>query len=88
MLDAKTGERVQFLFALRARGVSTDHINRTVVPALCVKAGVPASDVRGKITNHRARSTIASRLYHAKEPMALFELQAWLGHRSPSSAQF
>lgn len=40
------------------------------------KAGLPAADVRGTITSHRARSTIASRLYNAKEPMTLFELQA------------
>ena len=55
---------------------------------LCLKAGVPAADVRGNITSHRARSTIASQLYNAKEPMTLFELQAWLGHRSPQSTQF
>jgi Phage integrase family len=54
---------------------------------LCRKAGVPASDVRGKITSHRARSTIASQLYNAKEPMTLFELQAWLGHASPETTQ-
>lgn len=29
---------------------------------LCRKAGVPAADVRGHITSHRARSTIASLL--------------------------
>lgn len=34
-----------------------------------------------------ARSTIASQLYNAKEPMTLFELQAWLGHRSPEATQ-
>ena len=51
---------------------------------LCRKAGVPAADVRGNITSHRARSTIASQLYNAKEPMTLFELQAWLGHRIPA----
>jgi hypothetical protein len=44
--------------------------------------------LRGAITSHRARSTIASQLYNAKEPMTLFELQAWLGHRSPQSTQF
>lgn len=55
---------------------------------LCRKAGVPAVDVRGSITSHRARSTIASQLYNAKEPMTLFELQAWLGHRSPQSTQY
>jgi hypothetical protein len=48
---------------------------------------VPTADVRGNITSHRARSTIASQLYNAKEPMTLFELQAWLGHSSPASTQ-
>ncbi len=51
------------------------------------KAGVPTADVRGNITSHRARSTIASQLYNAKEPMTLFELQAWLGHRTPNTTQ-
>jgi hypothetical protein len=54
---------------------------------LCRKAGVSQSDVRGRITSHRARATIASQLYNAKEPMTLFELQAWLGHRSPETTQ-
>ena len=76
------------LFAVRARRVSTSYINNTIIPMLCRKAGVPAADVRGSITSHRARSTIASQLYNAKEPMTLFELQAWLGHRSPQSTQY
>jgi hypothetical protein len=54
---------------------------------LCRKAGVPAADARGSITSHRARSTIAGQLYNAKEPLTLFELQAWLGHRSPECTQ-
>lgn len=37
---------------------------------------------------HRARATIASQLYNAKEPMTLFELPAWLGHRSPETTQY
>jgi integrase len=86
--DRRTGERADLLFAFRARRVSTPYINNTVIPMLCRKAGVPAADVRGAITSHRARSTIASQLYNAKEPMTLFELQAWLGHRSPQSTQF
>jgi integrase len=86
--DRRTGERVDLLFAVRARKVSTSYINNTVIPMLCRKAGVPAADVRGNITSHRARSTIASQLYNAKEPMTLFELQAWLGHRSPQSTQY
>jgi hypothetical protein len=48
---------------------------------------VPRADARGRITSHRARSTIASQLCNAKEPMTLFELQGWLGHRSPQSTQ-
>jgi integrase len=86
--DRRTGELVDLLFAFRARKVSVSYINNTVIPMLCRKAGVPAADVRGNITSHRARSTIASQLYNAKEPMTLFELQAWLGHRSPQSTQF
>jgi Phage integrase family len=86
-IDRKTGERVDLLFAVRAQPVARTYINQTIIPALCAKAGVPAADVRGKITSHRARSTIASQLYNAKEPMTLFELQAWLGHRTPNTTQ-
>ncbi|MGH9190695.1 MAG: tyrosine-type recombinase/integrase, partial [Acidimicrobiales bacterium] len=86
-LDRKTAEHVDVLFAVRAQPVARSYLNRTVIPALCAKAGLPPTDVRGKITSHRARSTIASQLYNAKEPMTLFELQAWLGHASPASTQ-
>lgn len=87
MLDRKTGEKVHFLFTVRAGRISKNYINDTIIPALCRKAGIPATDVRGPITSHRARSTIATQLYNAKEPMTLFELQEWLGHRSPESTQ-
>ena len=86
-LDRKTAERVDMLFSVRAQPVAKDYINHTIIPALCGKAGVPTADVRGNITSHRARSTIASQLYNAKEPMTLFELQAWLGHRTPNTTQ-
>ena len=42
---------------------------------------------RGKITSHGARSTIASQLYNAKEPMTLSELQAWLGPSHTNATQ-
>jgi integrase len=87
MLDRKTGEQVDFLFAHRAKRLANTYINTAVIPSLCRKAGVPTADVRGNITSHRARSTIASQLYNAKEPMTLFELQAWLGHRSPEATR-
>jgi integrase len=86
-LDPRTGERVALLYCLRARRVAREYLNHALIPALCRKAGVPREDARGRITSHRARSTIASQLYNAKEPMTLFELQAWLGHRSPQSTQ-
>ena len=86
-LDHKTNEHVDLLFSVRAHPVAKNYINRTLIPSLCTKAGVPTADVRGNITSHRARSTIASQLYNAKEPMTLFELQAWLGHRNPNSTQ-
>jgi integrase len=86
-LDRKTSEHANILFAVRGHPVAKNYINRTIIPALCSKAGVPRTDVRGNITSHRARSTIASQLYNAKEPMTLFELQAWLGHRTPTTTQ-
>ncbi|MGH2873237.1 MAG: tyrosine-type recombinase/integrase [Solirubrobacteraceae bacterium] len=85
--DQKTGELVNVLFCFRGETVSPKYINRVLVPLLCRKAGVPREDVRGAITGHRARATIATQLYNAKDPMSLFELQAWLGHSSPSSTQ-
>jgi integrase len=86
-LDRKTSENVDLLFSIRAHPVGKTYINRTIIPALCAKAGVPTADVRGNITSHRARSTIASQFYNAKEPMTLFELQAWLGHQNPATTQ-
>jgi integrase len=88
LLDRRTGESVPFLFCYRARRVAKAYLNQGLIPALCRKAGVPLDDARGRITSHRARATIASQLYNAKEPMTLFELQAWLGHRSPETTQY
>jgi integrase len=87
MIDRKTGERVAMLFSFRGRSLHTGYFNKTLIPLLSRKAGLPLEDARGRITSHRARATIASQLYNAKEPMTLFELQAWLGHRSPETTQ-
>ncbi len=87
MLEAKTGELVHFLFVYRTHRVSNRYLNHTLIPALCKKAGVPRQDARGAITSHRARATIASQLYNAREPLSLFELQQWMGHRNPESTQ-
>jgi integrase len=87
LIDAKTGEQVQFLFCYRAKRLSKTYLNHTLIPTLCGRAGIPRADARGSISSHRARSTIASQLFNAREPMTLFELQAWLGHGSPATTQ-
>lgn len=87
MPDHKTGERVHYLFVYRARRMGKQYINQVLIPILCKKAGIPLEEARGKITSHRARSTIATQLFNAKDPMSLFELQAWLGHSSPHATQ-
>lgn len=86
-LDPKTAERVPPLFSHQGQRVGPTYINAVLIPLLCRKAGVPPEDARGRITSHRARATIATQLYNAKEPMSLAELQEWLGHRSPESTR-
>ena len=86
-LDAKTSEMVHYLFSYRGQQIGTTYLNETIIPLLCRKAGVPEHDARGRITSHRARSTLATQLYNAKDGMSLFELMEWLGHRSPSATQ-
>jgi hypothetical protein len=87
LLDRKTGEMVDFLFLYRLTVLGKSYLNNVMIPTLCRKAGVPTADVRGNITSHRGRSTIASQLFNAKEPMTLFELQEWLGHSTPAATQ-
>ena len=86
-IDPKTAEVVQVLFAYRGARLGENYLNDRLIPLLCRKAGIPAHDARGDITSHRARSTIASQLFNAREPMSLFELQTWLGHRWATSTQ-
>lgn len=86
-MDKKTGEVVHFLFSFRGKAIGRSYINQAIIPLLCRKAGVKREDARGAITSHRARATIASQLFNAKEPLSLFELQEWLGHREISSTQ-
>ena len=85
--DLKTGESGHFLFMHRGKCVSPGYINKSLIPLLCKKAGLPEHDARGRITSHRARATIASQLYNAREPLDIFELQKWLGHASPESTR-
>lgn len=86
-VDPKTAETVHYLFHRWGKRLGVGYINKCLIPLLCRKAGIPKSDARGNITSHRARSTIATQLFNAKEPMGLFELQEWLGHGSPASTR-
>lgn len=86
-LDKKTGEVVHFLFSYRGVRISPLFINSSLIPLLCGKAGIPEQDSRGHITSHRARATIASQLYNAKEPLDILQLKEYLGHKSLSSTQ-
>jgi len=87
-LDTKTGELVQYLFSYRGKPIAASYLNGSLIPILCRKAGVPLEDSRGKITSHRARATIASMLYNAKEPLSILELKEYLGHKQLSSTQY
>ena len=86
-LDDKTSELVPFLFSYRGKRLPTNYLNASLIPHLCRKAGIPDQDSRGTITSHRARATIASMLYNAKEPLDIFQLKEYLGHRQLSSTQ-
>jgi integrase len=87
LLDQKTGAMVHYLFSYRSHRVGQSYLNSSLIPLLCRKAGIPEVDARGRITSHRARATLATQLYNAKHPLTLFELQEWLGHRTPSATQ-
>ncbi len=86
-VDPKTSEVVHYVFSYRGKQIGLSYLNDSLIPLLCRKGGIPERDARGDITSHRARSTIASQLYNAKEPLTLFDLQEWLGHRQLSSTQ-
>ena len=84
-LDPKTGHLVDFLLSYKGRAVSTVYINKTVIPMLCRKAGVPEEDARGRITSHRGRSSTVTMLANAPSGLSLMELMKWCGHTKPES---
>lgn len=59
------------------------YINETLILILCHKAGIPKADAKGNITSHRARSTIASQLFNAKEPMHFSSCKSGLDTSGP-----
>ncbi len=86
-LDAKTNEKVDFLFSYRGIRIGPAYINLRLIPLICAKANIPEFDARGKITAHRARATLATALYNAPEGLTIGELGEWLGHKDLRSTQ-
>lgn len=85
LTDERTGEKVRFLFQYRGKAVGRDIINRTVIPVLCARAGMPVEDSRGPITSHRGRVSAVTALASVPQGMSLYELMQWSGHSSPQS---
>ena len=81
--DRKTGELVDMLLAYRGAPVG-QQVHQPCPRPLVVPQG--RRPPRGRAWRDHEPSgpgTIATQLYNAKDPMSLFELQAWLGHSSP-----
>ncbi len=81
LIDPKDGSLVDFLFCFRGKRLGGNFINRSLIPVLCQRAGVPEHDARGAITGHRARSTIATVL--RKNGLSLDDISQFLGHARP-----
>lgn len=85
VVDEVTGERVRLLLQFRGRVPGKRLLNRTVIPMLCAKAGLPLRDSMGAITSHRGRASAVTALANVPQGMSLPELMAWCGHGSPRS---
>ncbi len=79
--DPKDGRAAEFLFCYRNTRMGDDWLGTVLIPLLCRKANVAASDAVGRFTPHRGRSTIATLLRRAGVP--LDSISAFLGHSSP-----
>jgi hypothetical protein len=88
LIDLKTGERVRFLFQYRGKTIGHTTLNKTIIPMLCAKAGLPLKDSMGKITSHRGRASAVTALASVPQGMSLFDLMRWSGHRSPKSTLY
>ncbi len=87
VLDRKDAEMVEYLFSLRDQRMGKAYINKVLIPLLATKANVPPLDQRGRVTSHRARATIATFLGNCENPMSLWQLMRWLGHRTEETTR-
>jgi hypothetical protein len=86
--DKTTGRLVHHLFSSRGRQVGHGIINSSTIPSLLRKTGLPDHDSRGPITSHRARATMASKLYNSTSALGPLEVMSWLGHTHFASTQY
>jgi integrase len=86
-LDRTTGRYTDHLFFYRGQQIGKGFVNAVVIPILLKKAGLPPEDTRGAITSHRARATLATRLYNSSSGLTALEVMRWLGHTRLSSSQ-
>jgi integrase len=87
-VDRVTQRQTDYLFCNRGRMLSRTFLNRTLIPILLNKAGLDARDSRGAITSHRARTTLATKLYSPKSGMAAVEVMKWLGHTDLATGRY
>jgi len=84
-IDRKDHKPTNYLFMTRNHVMGKTFLNRSVIPLLCKVAGliddqnVPLRDAVGRITSHRARSTLATWL--RSNGLSLTYIAKLLGHR-------
>lgn len=83
--DERTGEKVRLLFQYRGKPAGSSIMNRTLIPMLCARAGVPIEDSGGTKTSHRGRASAVTALASVPQGMSLYELMQWTGHSTPQS---
>ncbi len=78
LFDWKDHEYIDYLFCCRDKRIGPKFLNRSLIPALCAKAGVDLADARGRITGHRGRSTRLTLL--RRSGVSLDDLAEYAGH--------
>jgi integrase len=84
LIDRKEHKPVDYLFMTRNQRMGKPFLNNTIIPLLCKVAGlvdengIPLRDTVGRITSHRARSTLATWL--RVNGLSLTYIAQLLGH--------
>jgi integrase len=83
-IDRKDHKPTDYLFMMRNQLMGENFLNKSLIPLLCKVAGLvdkdgnPLRDAVGKITSHRARSTLATWL--RSNGLSLSYIAKLLGH--------